>query len=48
MSVIILYFVSKKIFGEVALYYQRIFSSSAGGILLFMTFLSDAGSDLDP
>ena len=47
MRVIILFFVLKEIIDEVTLYYQRLFGSSAGSILFFMTFLSDAGSDLD-
>ena len=29
------------------LFYQRLFCSSVGGILFFMTFLSDAGGHLD-
>mgnify|MGYP001802824180 CR=1 FL=1 len=45
----ILFFILwKKIFDEVSFYFIRdFFCSSAGGILFFMTFFSDAGGHLD-
>ena len=45
----ILFFILwKKIFDEVSFYFIRdFFCPLAGGILLFMTFLSDAGGHLD-